>query len=89
MEEGKGREEGRPDINFAHARGKLVGTESRRMKLEPETAADVVVLDRGMKCRFAVGEGRRGGREGTRECGREEQERRKGVGEEKKEVRLD
>ena len=40
--------ERRPDINFAHARGKLVGTESRRMKLEPETA------DRGMKCRFAV-----------------------------------
>ena len=30
------RERGRPDINFAHARGKLVGTESRRMKLEPD-----------------------------------------------------
>ena len=30
------REGGRPDINFAHARGKLVGTESRRMKLEPD-----------------------------------------------------
>ena len=30
------REQGRPDINFAHARGKLVGTESRRMKLEPD-----------------------------------------------------
>ena len=58
MEEGKGgREEGRPDINFAHARGKLVGTESRRMKLEPDTAAaadDDDDDDRGMKCRFAV-----------------------------------
>ena len=49
--------ERRPDINFAHARGKLVGTESRRMKLEPETAAAVADVDdddRGMKCRFAV-----------------------------------
>ena len=46
--------ERRPDINFAHARGKLVGTESRRMKLEPETAAAVDDDDRGMKCRFAV-----------------------------------
>ena len=57
----KGREEGRPDINFAHARGKLVGTESRRMKLEPDTAAAAAAADdddddddRGMKCRFAV-----------------------------------
>ena len=49
--------ERRPDINFAHARGKLVGTESRRMKLEPDTAAaaaDDDDDDRGMKCRFAV-----------------------------------
>ena len=62
------------------------------MKLEPETAADVVVLDRGMKCRFAVGEGRRGGREGMRECGRggrSKKGEKEWAGEEKKEVRLD